>query len=281
MDRMCVMEYGMIIMFIIIIFLVINQKKMYKNKENFALGPDDLTAVRNEINRIYDMDVEAIRNLGHISKSLLTGTNTFTTSTTGKPGELTIPADNTIMQKDLTVNGTTKINGNLIVNGSILLPPGIIMAWYQATAPAGWGLCDGTKYGTIQSPDLRGRFIMMATTGITNETIYNPTDTANVDFNTITRGNPSARIGTYTFGKNGGSDYRVMNINEMPIHNHSASSNAQFLNWNGNGSLRGCGWCGTDGPAVQGSTTTTDNKGSSWGFGVLSPYHVLVYIIKL
>ena len=100
----CLVNYGMICMFLIIIFLVINQQKMSKKvKENFALTPDDLTMVRNEINRIYDMDVEAIRNLGHISKSLLTGTNTFTASATGTPGTLTIPADNTILQGNLTM----------------------------------------------------------------------------------------------------------------------------------------------------------------------------------
>ena len=96
MDNSCVTNYAMIFMFIIIIFLVINQKKISK-KENFALSSEDLTAVRNEINRIYDMDVEAIRNLGHISKSLLTGTNTFTATATGTPGELKIPADRTIL----------------------------------------------------------------------------------------------------------------------------------------------------------------------------------------
>ena len=89
MDK-CVLEYGMIIMFIIIIYLFINLKKCLKKtetKENFALSTEDLSLVRNEINRIYNMDVESIRNLGAISKSLLTGTNTFTPSTTGTPGD--------------------------------------------------------------------------------------------------------------------------------------------------------------------------------------------------
>ena len=53
----CAMEYGMIILFIIVIYLVINQNKMSKNKENFALSPEDLSSVRNEINSIYNMDV--------------------------------------------------------------------------------------------------------------------------------------------------------------------------------------------------------------------------------
>ena len=41
------------------------------------------------------MDIEAMRNLGAISKSLLTGTN-YHSTTVGVPGTLTIPADNTV-----------------------------------------------------------------------------------------------------------------------------------------------------------------------------------------
>ena len=118
MDK-CVLEYGMIIMFIIIIYLFINLKKCIKKtetKENFALSTEDLSLVRNEINRIYNMDVEAIRNLGAISKSLLTGTNTFTPSTTGTPGDLTIPADNTKFLGNIKVTGNTEITGNTKVS---------------------------------------------------------------------------------------------------------------------------------------------------------------------
>ena len=103
----CTQNIAIGFLFIIIIYLVINQKNMSKNKENFTLSSDDLTLVRTEINRIYDMDVEAIRNLGAISKSLLTGTNTFTPSTSGTPGDLNIPADNTILQGGLSLLNTT------------------------------------------------------------------------------------------------------------------------------------------------------------------------------
>ena len=103
----CTQNIAIGFLFIIIIYLVINQKNISKNQENFALSSDDLTLVRTEINRIYDMDVEAIRNLGAISKSLLTGTNTFTPSTSGTPGDLNIPADNTILQGGLSLLNTT------------------------------------------------------------------------------------------------------------------------------------------------------------------------------
>ena len=52
---------------------------------------------------------------------------------------------------------TVTTNGNLNVTGSLnLLPRGIITAWFGATVPAGWTLCNGTN-GT---PNLVDRFIL-------------------------------------------------------------------------------------------------------------------------
>jgi len=93
-------------MFIIIIILVINQKKYSKNKENFVLSPADLTNIRNEVVNNYDMDVDAIRNLGLISKSLLTGTNNIIPSAVGTPGTLTVPGNNIILG-GLTLENST------------------------------------------------------------------------------------------------------------------------------------------------------------------------------
>ena len=276
----CTRDIGMIILFLIVIFLVIKIQKISKNKENFALGPDDLTVVRNEINRIYDMDVEAIRNLGAISKSLLTGTNTFTASTTGIPGTLTIPANNIITQKDLSVTGNTSVTGDLFVHGKQLIPLGIIMAWYQPTAPAGWGLCNGTKYGNIQSPDLRGRFIKMATEN-TSATEYTPTDTTtiNKDYNTSKRGSTKALILPHIFGKNGGSDVRTLDISELPKHTHSTNLR-RISTWNNN--TWGQNALDTDtNIAAKASIVTDDMTTGDLAFGILPPYHVLVYIIYI
>ena len=101
---------SIIILFLIVIFLVIKIQKLSKNniKENFS--SDDLAKVRTEINKIYDMDVEAIRNLGHISKSLLTGTNYHSTAP-GTPGDLTIPANNTKFKGNVAVDGQITAGG--------------------------------------------------------------------------------------------------------------------------------------------------------------------------
>ena len=103
-----------IVIVIIIIFMFIKIQKLSKNniKENFS--SDDLAKVRTEINKIYDMDVEAIRNLGHISKSLLTGTNYHSTDP-GTPGVLTIPADNTKFKGNVAVDGGITMGHNQII----------------------------------------------------------------------------------------------------------------------------------------------------------------------
>ena len=117
-----------IIMFLLIIFMFIKIQKLSKNniKENFS--SDDLAKVRTEINKIYDMDVEAIRNLGHISKSLLTGTNYHSTAP-GTPGDLTIPADNTKFKGKVSVDGginmapyqTLSSDGRMHISGNEIL----------------------------------------------------------------------------------------------------------------------------------------------------------------
>ena len=129
MNNLCITNYAMIFMFIIIILLVINQKKISKNKENFVLGNTDLTNLRTEINRNYDMDVDAIRNLGQISKSLLTGTNNIIPSVVGTPGTLTIPANNTILRgitfdnstwhKTYNSNGKTHSVGYIVSDNNV------------------------------------------------------------------------------------------------------------------------------------------------------------------
>jgi hypothetical protein len=74
------------------------------SNEHFADNILNIDSIRDEINKQYNMDIEAMRNLGAISKSLLTGTNYHSTSV-GTPGTLTIPADTTKLMGGLTTAG--------------------------------------------------------------------------------------------------------------------------------------------------------------------------------
>lgn len=71
-----------------------------------------------------------------------------------------------------------QVTGNIQASGNVNFAQfkGIIVAWSGTVAgiPSGWGLCDGTIYtaldgNKLQSPDLRGRFIL----GVNYGTNYN------------------------------------------------------------------------------------------------------------
>lgn len=105
-------------------------------------------------------------------------------------------------------------------------PSGTIVMWSGTIIPQGWGLCDGNWYnpqnhndtGTtrttnrnIQTPDLRGRFIVGY-------------DSGNPDYNSP--GNLSTNSDTKTAGNQGGETRHQLTSAEMPSHAHSISSNS-------------------------------------------------------
>ncbi len=69
------------------------------------------------------------------------------------------------------------------------IPAGLIIMWQGTTAPEGWALCNGSN-GT---PDLRGRFIV-------------------------------GYGGEYSINQTGGEATFTLSETEMPVHNHTASS---------------------------------------------------------
>ena len=98
------------ILIIILILIIIYQIFKPPRNEKFAdLDTATLTAintaVQSQINNIYDLDVEAMRNLGAISKTILTGANYDGSGATKNPGTLTIPA-NLVVLGSITYNGT-------------------------------------------------------------------------------------------------------------------------------------------------------------------------------
>jgi hypothetical protein len=162
---------SIIIMFLLIIFMFIKIQKLSKNniKENFSSG--DLAKVRTEINKIYDMDVEAIRNLGHISKSLLTGTNYHSTDP-GTPGDLTIPATNTKFKGDISVDGYIRKNNCTIwPNGDMTIGPSRFQNNGHITVGSGLDMHDWQPLrwlgrGHLVSTGESGHFVFTAKHGV-------------------------------------------------------------------------------------------------------------------
>lgn len=122
------------------------------------------------------------------------------------------------------VTNNLSIGGNINVNGfaqNALVPTGAIMMWsgYSASIPTGWGLCNGNYYhaggpvngtpppappfflpGFIQSPDLRGRFI------VGEGQNANPAPGDN---------NPN-----YFLNEVGGTNQTVLDKGQLPKHQH-------------------------------------------------------------
>lgn len=157
----------------------------------------------------------------------------------------------------LQVVGGVGIGGDLYVGGEIHgtgvgVPVGTIVMWYGsiATIPAGWGLCDGSTYGTVVSPDLRNRFIIGAA--------VDSNQTAQTDITgavTQTGGDAAAAL---------------------PLHDHSYDSISQTPG--GGGIQLGSG---TSGWYVSGGLTTGQAGTSVTTYSNLPPYYALAFIIKL
>ena len=201
------------------------------------------------------VDSLAIKNLGDISRKIMTGGDT------GVPGTFTFPANNTIFSGDNTVEGNTVIKGKLTVNGPIdftsignILPKGMIIAWYNSSpVPAGWVDCDGTN----DTPDLRGRTVIGrgVGTGLTNR----------------------------NFKDVGGMETHTLTAAEMPEHAHYVLYNpggdwvpdgAKVLNTN-------VMYNGSSSVTTNGSThLSTSSEGGSKPHNNMQPFYTLIYIMK-
>jgi hypothetical protein len=259
-DSMNMNTICMIVMLIIIIILFMKVEKISKNndQENATntvptITDAQLTAINNQISQIYNMDVEAIRNLGAISKSLLTGTN-YHSTTVGVPGELTIPANNTVFKGDIIVDGKIEFTNKdtLLMD---ILPRGIILSFNSMNPPLGWTLCNGLN----GAPDLRGRFVLGSGKG---------TDLIDRIINTT-----------------GGEENHTLTIPEMPSHRHLIEKQIIQLNEREARNVRYIKQ--TEGPdnfnseTVQSRATGGGQDGQTKPHNNMPPFYVLTYIMKL
>lgn len=155
------------------------------------------------------------------------------------------------------------------------VPKGTIIPWYGNlnSIPSGFALCDGQN-GT---PDLRNRFLVGAGS-------------------------------SYSLGSTGGENTHVLSINEMPWHNHNASSAVGYFRsrsntFYGKGPSSTLGWNAASGcfSVVESNLRSEGNadnnsteyivkfdgskivsgQGSGWGHENRPPYYALYYLMKL
>jgi microcystin-dependent protein len=263
-------EIIIIIMICLIFYLLY---KTHSTPEHFSVSND----VKQAINDVYKADINAIRNLSNFATELINNNDS-----------LTIPAQTTNVTDLVTT-------GNLIVNGNIsftnknttmmeILPTGMVIAWALSTLPKGWALCDGNKYKLnndgsvrldsdgIQTPDLRGRFVLGS----------NPTQFTDSKNNIISVRNLNVMDGE--------ENHKLL-LSEIPSHNHKIVL--------GNGGHPANGWNAaivTD-RVHQNNENIIKNEGGVLreGTGVnnipaiydttphnnMPPFYVLTYIMKL
>lgn len=158
-------------------------------------------------------------------------------------------------------------NGN--INTTAAVPIGAIIMWGGSVTsiPLGWGLCNGTVYGNITSPDLTGRFVVGA-----GQSPMAPAFTTQ-----------------YGVGDMGGEEFHQLTIEEMPSHNHGIvknPSNEQYSGWN----FKAWGVLGSDANppgVIEGgdpNNTVKDANGMAIPLTLphnnMPPYYALAYIIK-
>jgi microcystin-dependent protein len=235
---------------IIIIYLYYRTNKI---PENFSTINNDIkTAVDDQ----YKVDMDAVRTLTSFSKTLYENDNIFTLSAT------TTIATNLVVDGNITIKNKDKPNSILEI-----FPKYMVIAWASEIIPNGWAKCDNKWYKlvngittesvgppvdtiAIQTPDLRGRFLLGAGqgTGLLNRKLTDPL---------------------------GGEENHILSISEMPSHTHGHNMWRSSDDDCGAKNVFDCGMGGEK------ADVNIQYTGGSQGHNNMPPYKVLYYIMKL
>lgn len=185
-----------------------------------------------------------------------------------------------------TVTGTA-VNGTTITASSAFVGPGTIpvggiIMWSGSTPPTGWALCNGQSANGVQTPDLRGRFILSSGSG--------------------------SGLTARSLWQTGGEENHTLSIPELPSHEHSvdppnttttSDSHAHKYNDPRVGSFQGVSH-DSNGTTVEypsdwGSWTSSESHdhrvniaafnsagaGSGWAHNTMPPFYVLAFIMRV
>ena len=228
--------------------------------------------------------LEVSGSSGEISprqKILMTPYSSWAADATNASGDFSVAGKATLNSAEvtdtLTVNGTATLKGNVKFNNNVeiagnltvrdtgsfsgngTIPVGGIIMWSGSTVPDGWALCNGDVVNNLQTPDLRGRFVLGRNT--INEGADNPT---------------------------GGSSSVTLSVNNLPSHNHlyAGDDHVDYIhdssyNAGANVSSRPGGYDASSDDRGLGTIYRTSNTGSGQSFSIMPPYYKLAYIMRV
>jgi microcystin-dependent protein len=209
-------------------------------------------------------------------------------------GSSTVSA-NSQVGGNLTVNGNSNLSGTVTITNSLVVPgfpanalvPAGVIAMFSGTAiPFGWALCDGTTYGTLVSPDLRGRFIV----GVDNYANSQLIATGQYVMYGQSSATPAIALNdgaTTNYGKignTGGETGHQITLAESASHTHSVTATVNNGNFYGPSIGGPARYQGTtpSGSAYQPLITISESsRGGNQVHENRPPYYVLAFIIKL
>ena len=185
-------------------------------------------------------------------------------------GDFTV-ASNLVVQgsavvSNATFSGDVNLEGRLSVKDAEVLPVpvgGIIMwsspnapndeAWAAQTNTGHWAICDGRKIGTIETPDLRRRFVVGA--------------------------DPDAGQGDYRLKATGGAEKVTLSIEEMPKHAHDYKFTGADLeaNWDNDNYF----YNQSEHYTGNKNTKSTEATGGGQPHENRPPYYALYYIMRV
>ncbi len=168
-----------------------------------------------------------------------------------------IESDITIIEDDIT-----SIKGDIVsINSNIseIEPVGIIQMWPTSSLPSGCLLCNGSTFNASTYPELGS---LLGSNTLPNFSGRFPLGVGNSGTSGST---------THNLNGKGGEETHVLNINEMPSHNHGITYTGR--NKSGSGGE-------VSDLESNSSTVYTENTGGGQAHNNMPPFYTINFIIK-
>ncbi len=178
-----------------------------------GIGPGGSDHVIQPRARLYPLPYAFVASHASTAGSLLAGADASALAIVGSR----VGINTTDPQATLDVAGSlaatdAEVTGDLVVEGTVTadawagggtVPVGTVILWSGSVVPADWAVCNGQMAQGVQTPDLRGRFILGAGQG---------------------QGLVERRI-----GDRGGTESSVITPEETPAHGHGIAPQSSVL----------------------------------------------------